>query len=58
MPAAIRVLVVDDHAAVRTGLLAMLADEPGIAPVGAAASAGGSPPTCTTAWCRISPACR
>jgi len=40
MPAAIRVLVVDDHPAVRTGLLAMLADEPGIEPVGAAASAG------------------
>jgi DNA-binding NarL/FixJ family response regulator len=40
MPAAIRVLVVDDHAAVRTGLLAMLGDEPGIEPVGAAASAG------------------
>jgi DNA-binding NarL/FixJ family response regulator len=40
MPAAIRVLVVDDHPAVRTGLLAMLADEPGIEPAGAAASAG------------------
>ncbi|HEX2105151.1 MAG TPA: response regulator transcription factor [Solirubrobacteraceae bacterium] len=39
MPAAIRVLVVDDHPAVRTGLLAMLADEPGIEPAGAAASA-------------------
>jgi DNA-binding NarL/FixJ family response regulator len=40
MPAAIRVLVVDDHPAVRTGLLAMLADEPGIEPAGAVASAG------------------
>jgi DNA-binding NarL/FixJ family response regulator len=40
MPAAIRVLVVDDHPAVRTGLLAMLADEPGIEPAGAAPSAG------------------
>jgi DNA-binding NarL/FixJ family response regulator len=40
MPAAIRVLVVDDHPAVRTGLLAMLDDEPGIEPSGAAASAG------------------
>jgi DNA-binding NarL/FixJ family response regulator len=40
MPATIRVLVVDDHPAVRTGLLAMLADEPGIEPAGAAASAG------------------
>jgi DNA-binding NarL/FixJ family response regulator len=40
MPAAIRVLVVDDHPAVRTGLLAMLADEPDIEPVGAAADAG------------------
>jgi DNA-binding NarL/FixJ family response regulator len=40
MPSAIRVLVVDDHPAVRTGLLAMLADEPGIEPAGAAASAG------------------
>jgi DNA-binding NarL/FixJ family response regulator len=40
MLAAIRVLVVDDHPAVRTGLLAMLADEPGIEPAGAAASAG------------------
>jgi DNA-binding NarL/FixJ family response regulator len=40
MPAAaIRVLVVDDHPAVRTGLLAMLADEPGIEPAGAAESA-------------------
>jgi DNA-binding NarL/FixJ family response regulator len=39
MPAAIRVLVVDDHPAVRTGLLAMLADEPDLEPVGAAASA-------------------
>jgi DNA-binding NarL/FixJ family response regulator len=36
----LRVLVVDDHHAVRTGLLAMLADEPGIEPAGAAGSAG------------------
>jgi DNA-binding NarL/FixJ family response regulator len=40
MPVPIRVLVVDDHPAVRTGLLAMLADEPGIEPTCAAASAG------------------
>jgi DNA-binding NarL/FixJ family response regulator len=40
MSAAIRVLVVDDHPAVRAGLTAMLADEPGIDPVGDAESAG------------------
>jgi DNA-binding NarL/FixJ family response regulator len=34
-----RVLVVDDHAAVRSGLTALLADEPDLHPVGAAASA-------------------
>jgi len=39
MRAAIRVLVVDDHPAVRAGLTAMLADEPGIEPVGEAESA-------------------
>jgi DNA-binding NarL/FixJ family response regulator len=38
MPA-IRVLVVDDHLAVRTGLLAMLGDEPGLEAAGAAESA-------------------
>jgi DNA-binding NarL/FixJ family response regulator len=39
MPGPIRVLVVDDHPAVRAGLLSMLGDEPGIEPAGAAASA-------------------
>jgi DNA-binding NarL/FixJ family response regulator len=34
-----RVLVVDDHAAVRSGLTALLADEPDLEPVGAAAGA-------------------
>jgi DNA-binding NarL/FixJ family response regulator len=34
-----RVLVVDDHAAVRSGLTALLADEPDLEPVGAASSA-------------------
>jgi DNA-binding NarL/FixJ family response regulator len=34
-----RVLVVDDHAAVRSGLTALLADEPDLSPVGAAAGA-------------------
>jgi DNA-binding NarL/FixJ family response regulator len=40
MTAAIRVLVVDDHAAVRQGIRAMLADEPGMLCSGAVASAG------------------
>jgi DNA-binding NarL/FixJ family response regulator len=40
MTAAIRVLVVDDHAAVRQGIEAMLSDEPGIVCAAAAASAG------------------
>jgi DNA-binding NarL/FixJ family response regulator len=40
MTAAIRVLVVDDHPAVRRGVEAMLGDEPGIVCVGTAASAG------------------
>jgi DNA-binding NarL/FixJ family response regulator len=39
MPAPIRVLVVDDHPAVLTGLMAMLSDEPGIDVAGAAATA-------------------
>ena len=39
MTAAIRVLVVDDHTAVRHGLLGMLGDEPGIETVGGVASA-------------------
>jgi len=39
MPDPIRVLVVDDHASVRAGLLALLAREPGIEPVGGAATA-------------------
>lgn len=34
-----RVLVVDDHAAVRSGLTALLSDEPDLCPVGAAAGA-------------------
>jgi DNA-binding NarL/FixJ family response regulator len=40
MTAAVRVLVVDDHAAVRQGIRAMLEEEPGIVCVGVAASAG------------------
>jgi DNA-binding NarL/FixJ family response regulator len=36
---AYRVLVVDDHAAVRSGLTALLGDEPDLQPVGAAAGA-------------------
>jgi DNA-binding NarL/FixJ family response regulator len=39
MPDAIRVLVVDDHASIRAGLLALLGREPGIEPVGGAACA-------------------
>src|SRR3954451_15531134 len=38
--AAIRVLVVDDHPAVREGMRAMLAREPGLVVSGVAASAG------------------
>src|SRR5918999_948512 len=37
--AMIRVLVVDDHPAVRAGLVAMLRSEPGLVPVGAVGSA-------------------
>jgi DNA-binding NarL/FixJ family response regulator len=40
MTAAVRVLVVDDHPAVRHGIRAMLEEEPGIVCVGVAASAG------------------
>jgi DNA-binding NarL/FixJ family response regulator len=36
----IRVLIVDDHAAVRAGLTAILRSEPGLRPVAAVASAG------------------
>jgi DNA-binding NarL/FixJ family response regulator len=36
---AARVLVVDDHSAVRSGVEALLADEPGLAPVGTACGA-------------------
>jgi DNA-binding NarL/FixJ family response regulator len=39
MADAIRILVVDDHPAVRAGLTVMLAEEPGIEPVGDAESA-------------------
>jgi DNA-binding NarL/FixJ family response regulator len=40
MTAAIRVLVVDDHRAVREGMQAMLAQEPGFVVAGTAATAG------------------
>jgi DNA-binding NarL/FixJ family response regulator len=41
-PGMIRVLVVDDHPAVRAGLVAVLRSEPGLVPVGAAADQDGA----------------